>query len=186
MEKIIIIAAGIIFVSAIVLILVTTLVNAKNKKLQNDLIYEHEVLWKQTEKIAEELDNAQKEIAHLNTVREHELNSFNEAYESVIRTNKAVKKACKTLRKRIEDIGTDFSHRNVIGSQYKVGELLYHVSPKTGKIEKHKVVMIEFNDYGTEFDVDYHFSYGNLEYSISEDSCFKDESVAKMILIEQP
>lgn len=185
MEKIIIIIAGIMFVFAIVLILVTTSVDAKNKKEKNVLIYEHEVLWKQTEKITEELDNAKKEIAHLNTVREHELNSFNEAYESVIRTNKAVKKAYKSIRKRIEDIGTDFSHRNVIGSQYKVGESLYHISPKTGKIEKHKVVMIEFTDYGTEFDVDYHFSYDKLEYSIHEDSCFKDESVAKMMLIEQ-
>ena len=186
METIIQIAVGLLILSVVVLIVALSSVKAKYLTKENDLIHEQEVLWRQTEKVSTELDDAQKEIAHLNTVIEYQLNRFNEAHEQVLHAAKDVKKVNKALRKRIEDIGTDFSHRNVIGSQYKVGELLYHISPKTGKIEKHKVDFIDITDFGTEFDVYYHFSYGKIDYSILEDNCFKDEGVAKMMLVEQP
>lgn len=177
----------IIVVIVLLLLLILSIKSKTNLlKNNNDLIYQQEVTYKQLSYCNDINLRLESENVKLHSSIQDVKDECSYMVDDIKDSYNKIKNKNISLVKRLNCISADNGLRNVIGSRYKVGESLYHISPKTGKIEKHKVSTIEFNDYGTEYDVDYFFKYKDLEYPISEDSCFKDEGVAKMMLVERP
>lgn len=180
MEKIIIILISCsIFLLFITIYFYSGVINTI-KKERDEYLEDKKDLFYELEKSKTFYENSQKHINDLEKINENNKILFSEMNEDMMDTIKSLRKANKRMNERIENISNDFDKRSVVGSRYKVGDIVYH--KYKDKIIKRKINYICIVNYGIEYDVSYGFNYYDENYEINEDDCYKDYKLAQMFL----